>query len=132
MEISRKWKKNFIQQIKKWTFLFYKFYHVLNSFRIASLTIKKTGLNSYRCTRPKVHFFVRVWVFSPRRSRGLTGEDKRHFIAEVHIKFFKWSHELQSKRRHWKNYTFIYNPREHLNKKRDILKKKIRWIEKII
>jgi hypothetical protein len=26
-----------------------------------------------------------------------TGEDKEHFLAEVHIKFFKRPHELQSK-----------------------------------
>jgi hypothetical protein len=48
----------------------------------------------------KCIFFVRVRVFWPRRSRGLrTGEDiKRHFLAEVQIKFFRRPHELQSKR----------------------------------
>jgi hypothetical protein len=35
-------------------------------------------------------FFVRVWVFWPRCSRGLkTGEDKRHVLGEVHIKFLQ-------------------------------------------
>jgi hypothetical protein len=49
-----------------------------------------------------VHIFVRVWVFWPRRSRGLKiGQDKRHFLAEVHIKFFRLQHELQSKKHHW-------------------------------
>jgi hypothetical protein len=36
-----------------------------------------------------------------------TGEDKRHFLAEVHIKFFRRPHELQSKRHDSKNYKFI-------------------------
>jgi hypothetical protein len=46
-------------------------------------------------------------IFWPRRSRGLkTGEDERHFLAEVHVKFFI-PHELQRKRHHWKNYKFI-------------------------
>jgi hypothetical protein len=37
--------------------------------------------NSYLCIKAKkCIFFVRVWVFWPRRRRGLkTGEDKRHF-----------------------------------------------------
>jgi hypothetical protein len=44
----------------------------------------------------KCIFFVRVGVFWPRRSRGLkTGEDKRHFLAEVHINFFKRPHDKQ-------------------------------------
>jgi hypothetical protein len=36
-----------------------------------------------------------------------TGEDKRHFLAQVHIKFFRRPFELQSKKHHWKNYKFI-------------------------
>jgi predicted RNA methylase len=37
-------------------------------------------------------------VLWPRRSRGLkTDEDKRHFLGEVHNKFFRRPHELQSK-----------------------------------
>jgi hypothetical protein len=36
-----------------------------------------------------------------------TGKDKRHFFAEVHIKFFRRPHELQSKTHHWKNYKCI-------------------------
>jgi hypothetical protein len=42
---------------------------------------------SYLCIKAKkCIFFVRVCVFWPKRSRGLqTGEDKRHFLAEVHI-----------------------------------------------
>jgi hypothetical protein len=31
-----------------------------------------------------------------------TGEDKRHLLADVHIKFFRRPHE-----HHWKNYKFI-------------------------
>jgi hypothetical protein len=65
--------------------------------------------NSYLCIKVKKSiFFVRVRVFGPRRSRDLkTGEDKRPFLVEVHIKFFRRSHELQNKRHHWKNYKFI-------------------------
>jgi hypothetical protein len=37
-----------------------------------------------------------------------TGEDKRLFLAEVHIQFFSRPRELQSKRYHWKNYKFLY------------------------
>jgi hypothetical protein len=33
------------------------------------------------------------------------GEDKT--LAEVHIKFFRRPHELQSKRHHWKNYNCV-------------------------
>jgi hypothetical protein len=55
-----------------------------------------------------------VHVFRPRLSflaevrRGLkTGEDKRHFLADVDITVFRRPHELQSKRNRWKNYKFI-------------------------
>jgi hypothetical protein len=34
-------------------------------------------------------------------------EDKKHFLGEVHITFFRRPYELQSKRHHWKNYKFI-------------------------
>jgi hypothetical protein len=53
-------------------------------------------------SRPKSVSFSFEAEFS---GRGLkTGEDKRHFLAEVHI---RRPHELQSKRHHWKNYKFI-------------------------
>jgi hypothetical protein len=62
-------------------------------------------LNSYLCI--KVIFFVRVWVFCPRRNRGSkTGKDKRHFLAEVHINFFRRPHELQS--RHFGKITNLF------------------------
>jgi hypothetical protein len=39
--------------------------------------------------------------------RGAAEARKRHFLAEVHIKFFTRPHELQNKRHPWKNYKFI-------------------------
>jgi hypothetical protein len=47
--------------------------------------------------RPSLGFLVEA---QPRR-------DKRHFLPEVHITFFRRPHELQNKRHHWKNYKFI-------------------------
>jgi hypothetical protein len=52
-----------------------------------------------------------VYLFRPSLSflaeaqpRLETSEDKRHFLADVHINFFRRPHEPQSKRHHWKNY----------------------------
>jgi hypothetical protein len=44
--------------------------------------------------RPSLGFLVEA------RRDFKTGEDKRHFLAEVHIKFFRRPHELQNKRHH--------------------------------
>jgi hypothetical protein len=45
-----------------------------------------------------VHFFTSESEFSGRGAAEATGEDKRHFLAVLHIKFFRRPHELQSKR----------------------------------
>jgi hypothetical protein len=56
----------------------------------------------------KVHLFRSSLSFlAEAQPRLKTGDDKRHFLAEMFIKFFKRPHELQSKRHHWKNYKFI-------------------------
>jgi hypothetical protein len=38
-----------------------------------------------------------------------TGDDKRHFLAEVQIRFFRRPHELQSKRYHCVVIPFLEN-----------------------
>jgi hypothetical protein len=56
-----------------------------------------------------VHLFrSRPRFLAEAQPRLKTGEDNRQFLAEVHILFFRRSHELQSKRHHWKNYKFIF------------------------
>jgi hypothetical protein len=55
-----------------------------------------------------VHLFrSRLGFPAEAQPRLETGEDKKHFLAEVHMKFFRRPHELQSKRHHWKNYKLI-------------------------
>jgi hypothetical protein len=57
-----------------------------------------------------VHLFrSRPRFLAEAQPRLKTGEDNRQFLAEVHIPtIFRRSHELQSKRHHWKNYKFIF------------------------
>jgi hypothetical protein len=46
-----------------------------------------------------VHLFRPSLSFLAEARRGVkTAEDERHFLAEVHITFFRRPHELQSKR----------------------------------
>jgi hypothetical protein len=45
-----------------------------------------------RLFRPRLSFL------SEAQPRLKTGEDKKHFLAEVDITFFRRPHELQSKR----------------------------------
>jgi hypothetical protein len=56
-----------------------------------------------------VHLFCPSLGFLAEEQPRLlkTGEAKRHFLPEVHIKFFRLTHELLSERDHWKNYKFI-------------------------
>jgi hypothetical protein len=57
-------------------------------------------------SRPKSVSFSSESGFS---SRGLkTDEDKWHFLAEVHIEFFRRPQELQSKRQYWRYILQIY------------------------
>jgi hypothetical protein len=57
----------------------------------------------------KVHLFRPSLGFRVEaQPRFETGEDKRDFLAEMHIPtFFRRPHELQSKKHHRKNYKFI-------------------------
>jgi hypothetical protein len=52
--------------------------------------------------RPSLSFPVEA------QPRLKIGDDKMHFLAEVHVKIFRRPRELQSKRHHWKNYKFIF------------------------
>jgi hypothetical protein len=54
-----------------------------------------------------VHLFRPSLSFLAEAQPRLTDEDKKHFLAEVHIKFSRRPNELQSKKHHWKNYKFI-------------------------
>jgi hypothetical protein len=61
--------------------------------------------NSYQ--DQKVHLFRPSLGFLVEAQPRL---ENRHFLAEVHITFFRRLHELQNKRYLWKNYKFIlYN-----------------------
>jgi hypothetical protein len=52
-----------------------------------------------------VHLFCPSLSFlAEAQPRLETGEEKRYFLAEVNIKFFRRPHELQDKRQHWKNF----------------------------
>jgi hypothetical protein len=52
--------------------------------------------NSYLCIKVKGAFFRPSLSF-------LAEAQPRHFLAEVHIKFFRRPDELQNKRYYWKN-----------------------------
>jgi hypothetical protein len=47
-----------------------------------------------------VHLFCPSLSFlAEAQPRLQTGEDKRHFLAEVHIKFFRGPHEVGTKQK---------------------------------
>jgi hypothetical protein len=55
-----------------------------------------------------VHLFhLSLSFLAEPQPRLEISEHKRYFLAEVHIKFFRRPHELQSKKHHCKNYKFI-------------------------
>jgi hypothetical protein len=64
---------------------------------ITFLTLKVSLEQLFVYEGQKCIFFIRVWVFWPRLNRR----------AQRSTLFFRQSHELQSKRHHWKKYKFI-------------------------
>jgi hypothetical protein len=53
------------------------------------------------------HFRLSLSFVVEAQPRLENRRGKKYFLAEVLINFFRQLHELQSKRRHWKNYKFI-------------------------
>jgi hypothetical protein len=51
---------------------------------------------------------IYLFIYLKAWHSKLKNSPKAHLFAEMHIKFFKRPHELQSKRHHWKNLSTFF------------------------
>jgi hypothetical protein len=56
----------------------------------------ETTVNDFASEKQKVHLFRRTLGFLAEAQPRLTSEGKKHFLAEMHIKFSRRQYEVQT------------------------------------